>query len=993
MPAHECKALLASVVPARAPLQCAAMNTCANCGTPREASHRYCWNCGALLDTKRELKQATVLLADLCGSTEMLAHGDVEQGQALLDVALQVMSDAVDAYGGTRMQWRGDELLALFGAPLAHEDHALRACLAASAMHEGMKSRSTPGSPLSVRIGIHSGEVLVGPGGEAVASSYRADGLTIHQASRLERLAEPGTTLVSGATLRLTGGQVEARSRGVHTLRGIAAPVEVHELLAQVHGSAAAPLARRRYLGPLLGREPLLDELEGIAGEAFAGTLRAVGLRGDAGVGKSRFVDALCERLRGAGGCTIVSVSARAYSSDVPYRLVADVIRALLALPAAGAESEGDRHRPALAELLENGDPGDHWRALTPPQRRERIAETAVWLTRERAGRMPLVLVIEDLFLADRESLRLLESLLPHLAPQPLLLLVTYRPDFTHRWNDTPWFSERWLGPLTAASMEELAHTLLGDDPTLQATRAALLERAGGNPFYLEQMVFTLIDDGSLQGTPGAYRCVNADAPLRVPASILAAISARVDRLSVAAKASLEAAAVVGEPIGADVIAAMQGIEPGAVEAHLRLALASGLIAAGAALGTGVYGFRHALVQDAVAAALPRSRRRALHLAALEALGKRGADPAVLAHHAYRGEDWAAAADTALRAMVRAIARSANRDALRLFEQGLDAARRLEPAERALGAELALRAEAPAAMMALGQIDAIVANLERAEAMARSLGDARRQAAVALQLAFCLWSTAAYARGLDAASSCLAAARTAGSRNLQMSAIQARMMLNHGLGRYAEASADARELIRQFGDALALRRLLPGWAVLPAVNVWAFRADLLALDGEFDAAQRACEAAYRELEGESDHAFSHILTDFAQAGILLAQQRCAEAARLLERTLEACRSHDVPTMVPTITARLAGALAGAGQAQRALALLEPADAAQAYRAGGRYNDFYFPYYLAIALHAAGRRDDAAAMAERALRVAREFEQRGHEAQALRLREQIAGTVV
>ena len=966
------------------------MNTCANCSAPRETGHRYCHRCGALLDTKRELKQATVLLADLCDSTAQLANVDVEEAQAFLDLALQVMSDAVDAFGGTRMQWRGDELLALFGAPQAQEDHALRACLAAIAMQEGMKARSTARAPLAVRIGIDSGEVLVGPGGEAVSASYRADGLTIHQASRLERLAAPGSVLISGNTLRLTDHQIETRPLGRHTLRGIQTPVDVHEVVTPLKGSAAAPLARRRYLGPLVGRDDLFDALLQIAADARAGSLRAVGLRGDAGVGKSRFIDALSERLAEAGFMTS-TVAARAYASDVPLRLIADVVRALLALPTgadAGSAADATLHEPALADLLDSGDPGEIWRALTPPQRRQRIADTAVWLTSERAGRAPLVLVIEDLFLADRDSLRLLEALLPHLTAQPLLLLVSYRSDFVHRWSEVPWFIERWLGPLGSAQMEQLAHSLLGDDASLLPIRKALLERAGGNPFFFEQLVLTLIDEGLVLGSPGAYRSASDAAALRVPPSIMAVIGARVDRLPGDAKASLEAAAVVGEPIVAGVIAAMQRLDTSSVDVHLRLALASGLIAAGEALG-GDDAFRHGLVQEAVLASLPKSRRRALHRAAYEALRPREGDAladqaAVLAHHAYQGEDWAAAADYAQRAMSRSIARSANRDALRVFELGLDAASRIESEASRLESELALRAEAPGAMMALGQIDAIVTNLERAEIIARKLGDTRRQAAISLQLAVSQWSLGNYARGLEAAANTGTAARAANNRRFEMTALQASMMLNHGLGRYAEAQVDVDTLMRDYGPELALRRLLPGWAVFPAVNVHAFRSDLLMIRGEFVAAQAACDATYRELEGDLDHPFSHGLADFAQAGLLMAQGLDAQAAALLATTLELCRRHDVPTMYATILARLSGALARAGDAPRALALLEPAMAAKAYLAGGRYNDFYFAYNLGIALWKAGRFDEAAQSAAQAVSVAETFEQRGHKAQALLL---------
>ena len=972
------------------------MIACANCGTPREARHRFCWNCGALLDAQRELKQVTVLLADLCDSTTQVAQTGAEDGQAYLDTAYRLMAEAVATYGGTRMQWRGDELLALFGAPLAQEDHALRACLAASAMLEAMKAHTTEQAPMRVRIGIDSGEVIAGPGGADLSTPYRVDGPPIHLASRLEKLAAPGTALVSGNTMQLVGDQIETRLLGKREIRGFSVPVEVHEITVGSQGSAAAPLARRRYLGPLVGRGEAIDDLKAIAERVRAGAFCAVGVRGEAGIGKSRLIAELCTHLRDTG-FAIAPVTARAYASHVPYGLVADLARVLLRLgsshpggdaiplkPAPGQPT--DLHAAALTDLLETGDAGSAWRALSPLQRSERIADTFAWLVREHTRSGPVVLAVDDVFLADRGSLRLLELLARRLQSQPLLVLMSYRQDYVHRWSDAPWFAEHWIGPLPSAQMVKLAQALLGDDESLHGVRAALLDRADGNPFFLEQMVMTLVDGGSLLGPPGAYRCTSGQSPLGVPASIMAVIGARVDRLPAEAKASLEAAAIVGEPLLSSVVAAMRNIDEAAAESHLRQAMSGGLIAV--STSAGAYAFRHGLVQESVAATLTRSRRSQLHRAAFDALRLRSGDqpsenPGVLAHHAYNGEQWLSAAEYAQRAMTRSIARSDNRDALRVFSLGLEAARRVEPEAAMLPCELALRMEALGAQMAVGLFDAIVSNLERAENITRTLGDTRRQAAVSLQLAVILWTRGSYRQGLEAAANAGAVALAAGSRSLQMAAMQARMMLNHGLGRYAMAGADAAEVEREFAAELRARRLMPGWAVIASVNVKTFLADTLIWKGELDTAQAACDAAYRELAAE-DHAFSRVLVDFVQAELLLARHRPEAAVALLRSALELCRLHELSNMHPAIVAYLGGSMARSGQALQALALLEPAIAAKVSLSGGRYNEFYFPFNHAIALREAGRTDEALLAAHSACEAAAALEQRGHEARALQL---------
>lgn len=972
------------------------MSACPNCGAARDASHRFCPNCGARLDAQRELKQVTVLLADLCGSTEQVTRTDAEGGQAYLDQALRLMSEAVNAYGGTQIQWRGDELLALFGAPVAQEDHALRACLAAIAMTEAMKAQSSPEVPMAVRIGIDSGEVIAGPGSGHLATSYRVDGAPVHLASRLEKLAPPASAYISGNTLQLVRGQVESREVGLRNLRGFDSPVDIHELVGGLQDSAAGPLARRRFLGPLVGRGQALHELTQLADDVRNTGLRAVGVRGDAGIGKSRLLAELSERLAQQGFAT-VSVAARSYASQAPYSLVGDIVRALqnvvgdpeaLLTPAGEGDAQPEEHHAAaLADLL-GGEPGEAWRALTPNQRREHLANTFVRLVRNCVRGAPAMLLVEDVFLADQSSVRLLESLPRRIQEQPLLILMSYRPDFTHRWADAPWFVEHRVGPLAPHDLSSLADDLLGSDESLAETRAALLERADGNPLFLEQMVITLVDAGSVLGTPGAYRRASTEVPLRVPASIQTIIGARVDRLPEGAKASLEAAAIVGEPIDADMVAAVCGVTKADAERHLRHAISGGLVA-----GTGEapgYSFRHGLVQESVLAGLTRMRRRQLHQAAFEAYRSRigeharsHAHAAVLAHHAFHGEQWQAAAEYALRAMARSIERSENKDALRVFELGLDAARRIETESAMLPSELALRVEALGAQMALGEFDAIVSNLERAESITLTLGDTRRQAAVSLQLAVTLWACGSYQQGLSVATQAGKAAEAAGSRSLHMAAMQARMMLHHGQGRYVEATEDARAVEREFEVELQARRLFPGWAVMASTNLHAFIADIMTLRGDLTAAQAACDAGYAELE-EQDHPFSRVLLDFSKGELLLAQKRPAEAAQLLQAALELCRVHEVSNMYPAILAHLGGALALSGKPREALALLEPAVASKLSRAGGRYNEYYFPYFLGIALQEAGRIDEALAAARQACDAAASFQQRGHEARALLL---------
>jgi len=1003
------------------------MSVCPACGLPLQPGQRICASCSgrsasaaarnaakrgastkAAAPVVEERKQATILFADVCGSTAHIKGFDVEEARDYLAPATHSMREAVQAYGGSVYRVEGDAVLAVFGAPLGQEDQALRACLAAVDIQRRANEQASSGAPVVVRVGINSGEVIAWKDPES--HTDRVDGKSIHLTKRIEELARPGTVVLSGATFRLVSEELDAVPMGTHEIRDLG-KVELFDLSTTSQRSAVHPLARRRQMGPLVGREDLLAALGAVAEQVRAGNLRIVGLRGEAGIGKSRVSAEYAKQLRGQG-FRDHWVCGRSYATHIPYAVVADLIRVLIGVPDTDVQRQREavhaivaqwpeaqrKHWSAVADLLDLGQPEESWLSLTPAQRRRHVMETVHWLISTRVADGPVMIVVDDIYLADRESQRLIDSLVRRLDNMPVLICATYREDFENHWMNSSWFTEQWLGPLPTSDLGGLARELLGTDESVALVVDALIERADGNPFFLEQMTMTLVDDATLVGTPGAYRCGHAEAELRLPASIATIIGARVDRLPPAAKVALESAAIVGWPISGEVIGAMQKVDAALAEGYLRAAQSSGLLVPSAPgnpkAGTAAarFEFRHGLVQEAVAAALTRPRRKALHRAAFDALRTHfaercGEHASVLAHHAYHGEAWAEAAEFAPRSMSRSIARSANRDALRVFALGLDATRRLSDEEAMLRCELALRLEALGAQLPLGLIDELVGNLERAEAITRKLGDKRRQAGVSLQLAVVLWTRGSYRQGLEAARNATATALTAGSRSVQMAAMQARMLLHHGLGQYRDVVAAAHEIEREFRVELAARQIMPGWAVIAAVNLKVFLADVLCRMAKLDEAQQACDAAYREV-AQHEHAFSRVLIDFVQAEVWMAQQRHADAARLLKTTLASCKSNDLPTMYPPILAILAGSMAGSGQAPAAVALLEKAIADKVFLAGGRYNDYYFPKYLAIALAQAGRYEEAITAAAHARAAAASHEQRGHETDALVLMAEI-----
>jgi predicted ATPase/class 3 adenylate cyclase len=951
-----------------------------------------------------ERKHVSVFFADICESTRRFGDADPEDARSRLEPVLRVMCEAVEAYGGTISQLLGDGVLALFGAPLAQEDHALRACLAAGDLQRRVRGLSAAGGgEVMLRVGIDSGEVAVGKVREFNAAYYRADGTALHRAKRLEQMAPEGSTLIGASTQRLVEGLVQILRPLQLEVRGFSEPLAAFEL----DHNAVASLARRRQLAPLVGRESVMNRLLEVVPRVRARRLQFLGLRGDAGIGKSRLMQALSERL-GQQGFATCWHGVQAWAQGSAYGMIAALTLNLLGLPDSGEDraqavaraldAAGEPlspHRAALADLLGAGPSGAEWDELPPHQRRRRLADAVQAVIESRLAQQPLLIVIDDLFVGDRESQRLLEGLLRKLEHAPLLICGAYRQDVSHRWADHAWFSEFPLGPLSDAEMGLLVREIVGDDASLAGLAGALVERAGGNPFFVEQMVMSLVDEGMLVGEPGHYRCTSGAPALRPPASIAAIVAARVDKLPLAAKQSLECAAVLGGHVLAAQVAAMTGHAEAEVQVSLQRALSAGLLVHAQAAGA-EFDFRHALVQEVVAGGLSRPRRRVLHRAAYAALQEqsrapRAADPDVLAQHAYAGELWPEAAEAAVNAMGRAIGRSANRDALSLFAMGLDAVSRAEVGAAAAALELRLRMTALGALSPLGKMEEAISNLERAHAITRELGDLRRESGVALQLSFVLWVQGQYERGLQAAAAAQASAQRTAGRSAQMAAQQARMMLRHGQGRYRDVLADARRAEQEFAPEIAELRLLPRWTTVPSLNLRAFSASALTALGDLAAAQACCDLGYAELKA-FDHPYSRLLLDWVQGDLWLAAERWQEAATLLADACRRCRNQDVPTMEPPLRAWLCVALARLGRGPEALEMIEHAIDARLAELGGRYNAYYFPIAHAQVLQACGRPAQALVRAREAVAQADAFGQRGYQAQAALLAGELALSV-
>ena len=481
---------------------------CAQCGFANQPQAKFCGECGASLSphspvfprytpahlaekilTSRsalegERKQVTVLFADLKSSMEVLADRDPEEARQLLDPVLERMMAAVHRYEGTVNQVMGDGIMALFGAPIAHEDHAVRACYAALAMQEAMRRyteevRHTHGVEVQLRIGLNSGAVVVRAIGNDLHMDYSAIGQTTHLAARMEQLAPPGTIRLTAETLRLAEGWVQVTPLGPVPVKGLPDPVEVCELMGAGPARTRLQAFAARGLTPFVGRQAELEALHQALAQAEAGHGQVVSVIGEPGVGKTRLFHEFTHASRTHGWLRLESSSA-SYGKATPYLPIIDLLKTYFQIE---DRDDGRRVRekltgrlltldptlgptvPAFLALLEVAVEDASWQALDPPQRRQRTLEALKHVLLRESQIQPLLLVFENLHWIDAETQAFLDGLVESLPAAHLLLLVNYRPEYQHGWGQKTYYTQLRLDPLPPASAEALLESLLGTRP------------------------------------------------------------------------------------------------------------------------------------------------------------------------------------------------------------------------------------------------------------------------------------------------------------------------------------------------------------------------------------------------------------------------------------------------------------------------------------------------------------------------------------------------
>jgi class 3 adenylate cyclase/tetratricopeptide (TPR) repeat protein len=573
-----------------------------------------------------EHKQATVLFADIVGSTQLIAGLDAEEAVERLRPALAVMRDSVEQFDGTVVRTMGDGIMALFGAPRAHEGHAVLACSAAITMQEAIAKQKAP----AIRIGLHSGLILSGAL-SLVPTKETAQGVAIHIASRTQAIAEPGSTCITSACYRLVRGYYDVRSLGPQWMKGFTEPIGVYKLVGRRPGISDDQF-RRAAFAPFRGRTAELTVLERALESSERGGA-AVGISAAPGVGKSRLCYEFAQQCR-RRGIPVIETRALTYGHATPFQPILELLRAFFRIlpadePVVAKGRVADKllaldptfesDLPLLTDFLGLGDPAQRPSALDPVTRLARLRDL-VRKTVKLAGTATSVIIFEDLHWLDDPSQEFLETIVEAAADSRTVLVLTFRPIYHASWMRLAHYHRLELQGLSAEPIRQLVDGLIGNDSDLLDVRERIIDRSGGNPFFAEELIYSLIDAGALTGKPGNYQ-LNAENYRNIlPATVHAVIGDRIDRIGDQAKAVLQVAAIIGDVFLLAVVERVAEMPADDVRTALNRLCDLEILQHQGDFEMKQFAFRHPLIREVAYTTQLKSRRTTVHASVARAL-------------------------------------------------------------------------------------------------------------------------------------------------------------------------------------------------------------------------------------------------------------------------------------------------------------------------------------------------------------------------------------
>jgi adenylate cyclase len=639
-----------------------------------------------------ERKQVTVLFADVMGSMDLAEQQDPEQWRKIMQRFFSILAEAVERFDGTVDKFTGDGIMAVFGAPVAYEDHPRRACYAALQMLEDVSGyaaelRREAGLNFSIRIGINSGEVVAGAIGQGGEGEYTAIGHTVGLAQRMEALAEPGKAYLTESTASLAAGYLELKDLGEFEIKGASAPIGVFELAGIGSARSRLDLSRERGFSRFVGRTAEIDSLEQALGRAERGEGGVVGIVAEPGIGKSRLCHEFAERCR-KRGIDVFEAQAQSHGQSIPYMPVLQMLRSYFGIGDRESERTAREKIAGRALLIDPGfadqlplvfdflgvpDPDRPAPQMSPEARQRALGDVICRLINAADRRHTVVIVIEDLHWMDAGSEALLSDLADSVAGTNTLAVVNFRPEYTPGWGASPAYRTVSLQPLGPADTGELLRDLAGEDPSLDGLEELVHDRTAGNPFFIEEIVRELAETGRLQGSRGAYRLARPVEDAGVPAGVQAILAARIDRLDPDAKQLLQVASVVGKEFGVRALHLTAGLQSDGSEPALCALTEGGFLYEAEIYPDRVFAFRHPLTREVAYGSQLAERREATHAAAARALIELEADrldelAGLVAEHMNAGGETLEAARWSARAAYWA-GHTRPQDAMRLWKQ------------------------------------------------------------------------------------------------------------------------------------------------------------------------------------------------------------------------------------------------------------------------------------------------------------------------------------
>jgi adenylate cyclase len=944
------------------------------------------------IEADGERKQVTVLFADVMGSMDLAEQHDPEEWRRIMQGFFSILSDEVRRFEGTVDKFTGDGIMAVFGAPVAHEDHARRACFAALRMLDDIAGyaaelRRAHGLNFSVRIGINSGEVIAGAIGKD-EGGYTAVGHTVGLAQRMEALAEPGKAYLTEAAAELASGFFELEDLGEFEIKGASRPVRVFELAGIGSARSRLDLSRERGFTRFVGRKEEMGALEAGLEQAKAGEGAVVGIVAEPGVGKSRLCHEFAEQARSAG-IEVFEAQAQAHGREIPFMSVLQMLRSYFGIADADPERivrekiagrgllldpEFAEELPVLFDFLGVPDPERPVPQLSAEARQRALRGVVCRLVRAPNRREPIVTVIEDLHWMDEGSAAMLGDLFGAVEGTQTLVVVNFRPEYKPEWTGPPDYHQISLEPLGAGDTRELLRDLAGENPSLDGLAELIHERTAGNPFFVEEIVRALAEAGNLEGERGAYRLARPVEDTGVPASVQTVLAARIDRLQPRSKLLLQEASVAGKEVRERTLRLTAGLAQEEMDPLLCDLTDAGFLYEAEMYPERIFAFRHPLTREVAYGSQLAEQRAATHAATARALIELNPDrhdelAALIANHMESGEEPLEAARWSARAAYWA-GSSRPGDALRLWRRVMELVEQLEEDDETRAMAVMSRLLQLDFAWRLGMDSDEEARLvAEAEEIATRTGDLR-------SLALLKMATAVRPGMIHEAGPWLAAAEETNRLADESGDLHLRVALRGGSAYAYLCAGDFAGFEQELDKVLAMSagdRTVGAGIVIASPVAWATMGKGLALRerGHIDEAEELFNTALRIATEDGDPETASWTR--SNLSLMLAMRGETEAAVALGR-----RNCELTERLGDVFSRslalanLAGSHLAAGAYAEALETIEEAE--QVYRGAmdnGGEMEAWRAAIRAEALIGVGRVEEAVELAQWASEIARE----------------------